>query len=415
MSNTQSTRPTASRRRRPVKGLVTGQQREKPEPKAPETWAQRLKQYVPSAVAPLAVLALATGVTCFAVILLSDWGMKYLPAAIGQSWLTLHGVPLRIDGVELSLVPLLPAVGIVALVASRIRAATKTRVSVLDLGAIFVLVTVTSLVLSVVSLFMVADASHVFAIAPPHPAAAILMPLGLHLAGFALGISPVVWRVIAKRSGIPPETVITAGAALRVMRDLVLAAAVVYLVLLALNYRHIAEAVGAYPNLGWSGGLALTLLCLGYLPNAAVATLAVLLGGTFEYAGATVSLFDATSVALPPLPIFAAVPASAPVWVPALMLIPVAVVLRFALTRSFSLIDVAATATWAAVLGLVVASYASGTAGAYGHVGPNPWAFAVLMFLWTALPGLIAWLVSLVRARSAGEDSGQDSGKDGQV
>lgn len=405
MSNTQSTRPTASRRRKPVKGLVTGQRQEKPEPKAPETWAQRLKQYVPSAVAPLAVLALATVAVCFAVILLSDWGMKYLPAAIGQSWLTFHGVPLLIDGVELANVPLLPAIGIVALVASRIRAATKTRVSVLDLGAILALVTVTSLVLSAVALFMVADASHVFAIAPPHPAAAILMPLGLHLSGFALGISPVVWRALVKRYGIPAETVTTAGAALSVMRDLLLAATAVYLVLLALNYSQIAEVVNAYPNLDLSGALALTLLCLGYLPNAAAATLAVLLGGTFDYAGAAVSLFDTTAVALPPLPLFAAVPASAPVWAPALMLIPVAVVLRFALTRSYSLIDVAATATWAAILSLAAAIYASGTAGAYGHVGPNPWTFAVLTFLWTALPGLIAWLVSFARTRAFGEEN----------
>lgn len=408
MSNTQSTRPTASRPRKPVKGLVTGRRQEKTEPKAPETWAQRLKHYVPSAVAPLAVLALATVVICFAVILLSDWGMKYLPAAIGQSWLTLHGAPLTIDGVELSIVPLFPAVGIVALVASRIRAATKTRVSVLDLGAILTLVTVTSLVLSAAALFMVTDASHVFAIAPPHPVAAIFMPLGLHLAGFALGISPVVWRALAKRSGIAPETVTTAGAALSLIRDLSLAAIAVYLVLLALNYSQIAEVVSAYPNLDWSGGLALTLLCLGYLPNAAMATLAVLLGGTFDYAGASVSLFDATSIALPPLPIFAAVPASAPVWAPALMLIPVAVVLRFALTRSFSLIDVAATATWAAVLGLAAAFYSSGTAGAYGHVGPNPWTFAVLLFLWTALPGLIAWLVSFARTRSAAGDHDEE-------
>lgn len=408
MSNTQSTRPTASRPRKPVKGLVTGRRQEKTEPKAPETWAQRLKHYVPSAVAPLAVLALATVVICFAVILLSDWGMKYLPAAIGQSWLTLHGAPLTIDGVELSIVPLFPAVGIVALVASRIRAATKTRVSVLDLGAILTLVTVTSLVLSAAALFMVTDASHVFAIAPPHPVAAIFMPLGLHLAGFALGISPVVWRALAKRSGIPPETVTTAGAALSLIRDLSLAATAVYLVLLALNYSQIAEVVSAYPNLDWSGGLALTLLCLGYLPNAAMATLAVLLGGTFDYAGASVSLFDATSVALPPLPIFAAVPASARVWAPALMLIPVAVVLRFALTRSFSLIDVAATATWAAVLGLAAAIYGSGTAGAYGHVGPNLWTFAVLLFLWTALPGLIAWLVSFARTRSAAGDHDEE-------
>ena len=334
---------------------------------------------------------------CFGTILIGGWRLAYLPAAIGQTWLTLNAASLTIDGVHLGAVPLLPAVGIVALIASRVRAATRMRVSVLDLAAILALTVLTSLTLSGIALFMVSDASHVFAIAPPHPAIALLAPLGLHLAGFIFGVRPVIWRALARRVGAPPVIVDTLRAAWAFTRDLLWAALAVYVVLLVLGHGRVAEIAAAYPPYGWSGALALAALTIAYLPNAAVATLTVLLGGSFNYAGASLSLFDTTAVALPPLPVFAAVPSTVPAWAPVLMLVPAAVAVRFIISRSFTLADAALTAAWSAIIGLVLGAYVTRTAGAYGDIGPRPWMLAALLFAWAAGCGAIAWLVAMAR------------------
>lgn len=409
-------RPGASTRRRKVRGLDprdrggAAKKQAREAQAAPTTWGERVRRYAPSASAPLVVLALAVVAVCFAVLLGGGWSLSYLPAAIGQTWLTLHAVPMHIDGVELGVVPLLPAIGIVALVASRVRAATKDRVSVLDLAAILGLLTLTSLVLSAIALFMVHDASNVYAIAAPGVAVALLAPLGLHLIGFVFGLRPVVWRALARRCGVPELAVDTCGQAVRLLRDLLIAALAVYLVALAAGYSRISGVLDAYPHLGFGGGTALVLVCLAYLPNAAVATLAVLLGGSAEFGAGSLSLFDATAVPLPPLPLLAAVPASVTSWAPVLMLVPAAIAVRFAATRSFSLIDAAAAATWAAALGAIVAAYASGTAGAYGFVGVNAWVLALAIFAWTGITCLCAWLVSRLRSGRGAETGEGEEG-----
>lgn len=410
MSNSKTTRSDSSRRpvsgtgggsarRRPVRGSASASRRPQPAPAGPESWKHRARRFLPSASAPLVVLALAVVAVCLAVILIGGWRMAYLPAAIGQTWLSLHGVGLRLDGVELGAVPLLPAMGIVAVVASRIRAATRERVSVLDLACILALTVLTSLLLSAIALFMVADAANVFSIAPPPVASALLIPLGVHLIGFVLGIRAVIWRALAKRAGVPVAAVDTLLDSAAFFRDLAYASLAVFVVLLLLGHARVAEAMSAYPNLGFFGEGGLALLCLAYLPNAVVATLAVLLGGSFEYAGASVSLFDVTAAPLPPLPVFAAIPTSAPSWAPVLMLVPAALAVRFAASRSSSLIDAAACATWSALLGLIAGAFASGTAGAYGVVGPNPWTLALAMFVWVGVTSFCAWLIALVRGR----------------
>lgn len=392
-----ATAPKAAARRKPVKPTVSAGSRSPIAPQAPATWGQRLRSFIPAAAAPLLISALTVVAVCFGILLIGGWRLAYLPAAIGQTWLTANGAPLRIDGVKVANVPLLPAICIAALVAARIRAATKTKVSVRDICAIFAVVVLTSLLLSVIALFMVTDAANVFAIDPPNPVTAMLAPLIVHLAGFAIGTSPKAWQALARRAGVPGEAAATAIAAFHFVAALLACSLVVYLVLLAVNADGIRSSLSAYPNLGTSGQIALWLICLGYLPNAAVATLAVLLGGSFDYAAASISLFDATAVPAPPLPLFAAAPAAVPAWAPALMLIPAAVVVRFVIKKQGLLIDALSTATWAALMGAFVGVYAAGTVGAYGVIGADPWTLALTLFVWAAVTGLCGWLIARVR------------------
>lgn len=389
--------PKSAARRKPVQATVSPTLRPADAPPAPATWGQRLRHFIPTAAAPLIITALAVVAICFAVILIGGWRLAYLPAAIGQTWLTINGAPLSIDGVEVANTPLLPTIGVVALVAARIRAATGSKVSVRDVGAMLAVLTLTSLTLSVIALFMVTDAANVFAIDPPNPAAAMLAPLLAHLAGFAIGVGPKVWQALARRAGIPQEAATTAAGAFRFVGALLLCALAVYLVLLVANVDGVRSALDTYPNLGTGGQIALWLICLGYVPNAAVATLAVLLGGSFEYSSATVSLFDATAVPVPPIPLFAAVPAAIPAWAPALMLVPALVAVRFVLREQALLVDALSTATWAALFGAFIGVFAAGNVGAYDVIGAGPWTLALTLFAWSAVTGLTGWLIARVR------------------
>ena len=125
-----------------------------------------------------------------------------------------------------------------------------------------------------------------------------------------------------------------------------------------------------------------------------------MLGGSFKYGGADVSVFAASNVPYPPLPLFAAIPATMPQWAPVVLVVPVTVLALAFVAKPLRLEDVAAAATWAALFGALVGVFASGDAGAYGLVGAEPFALASLLFVWVALTGALVRGVALVRQRA---------------
>ena len=364
----------------------------------PQTWSERIRHYLGFVLVPNAVLGLGAIALCFAVLLIGGWPLSYLPMAIGETWLVGHGVPFEFDGVTLGAVPLLPALGAIAIVAARVRAATAHRVSILDLGVLLALTLLIPLTLSGIALFMVSDASAVYPVSSPPAALALLLPPALHFIGFCFGLRTVLWRALAKRGGVPEVLIDAALTALNAIRNLALAGGVVALVMLALHYQRVGDLVAAYPNLGAAGGLWLTLLCLLYLPNAAVTSMAVLLGGSFDYAGVSTSLFASGNVALPPLPLLAAVPESVPAWAPVCMLIPAGVILASLWKVRPTLAQAGATGVWGGVIGLVLGVLTSGEAGAYGTVGPTAWKLGVLLLGWLAVLSLLVWAVAVFRS-----------------
>ena len=302
MSTTPNQRPRqADARRQRRKGAslrkITGIKRPADSGKMPATAKERVRHYLPYALVPNLALVLGIVALCFAVILIAGWSLTYFPGAVGEAWFALHGVPLLIDGVSLTAMPLLPAVGVAAVVAVQVRKATAGRVSVLDLLTLLGLALGLPLLISAIALFMVFDASHVYPVGMPPVVAAFVYPLIVHLVGFIIGVRRVVWHALAKRSGVPAEAVDAGAHAANLILRLLTAATVVFLVALAFGYGRVSELVSQFPQLGVGGALALVVLSLLYLPNAAVAQLAVLLGGSFEAAGAGVSLFATSIVA----------------------------------------------------------------------------------------------------------------------
>lgn len=394
-----------TRRRDAGAAKITGVKRQDAPKPAPETAKERLRHYLPYIAVPNAALVLGVVALCLAVILIGGLRAAYLPASIGQTWFALHAAPMSVDGVTLTAMPLLPAIGVAALVASRVRAATAGRVSILDLCTLLGFNIAIPLTLSAIALFMVHDASAVFAIQTPPVGAALCYPVLVHLLGFVLGIRAVLWRALARRAGIPQDAVEAGADAGHVVFRLWLAAGVVFLVALAFGYERIAQLVGEFPNLGWAGALALIGLCILYLPNAATATLGVLLGGSFQYGGASVSLFDTAAVPYPPLPLFAAIPPSVAQWAPVLMVIPAAVALHFFASRPLTYVGVVATATWTALLGALIGVFSAGVAGAYGLVGVDPWWLASLLFIWVLVAGLVLRTIASLRQSAPSGDA----------
>ncbi|MCT1684617.1 DUF6350 family protein [Corynebacterium appendicis] len=370
----------------------------------PTTMKERVRHYLPYVGVPNLVVVLGVVVVCLATILLTGGRLAALPSSIAELWFVLHGVPVSFQGVTLGAMPLAPVIGVAALIAWRVRAATRERVSILDLYAIFGLVVLIPFTLGAVAWFMVDDAASVFPLAPPAIHKALFVPVFVHLAGMACGMSGKLWKALLTRLGAPDSLYDAARATVRLSLRLLAAAAVVYVVLLALGYGRITELLGEFPVLGAGGGLALFALSLLYLPNAVVSTLAVLLGAPVDIAQGGVSLFGAVLVPLPPFPLFAAIPGDVPVWAPVLLAVPAAVMIHFVLSRRLDALGILFASVLAAAFAAAAGLMSGGEVGAYGWVGPNPWFFALAAALWTAFISGAAWLVAqFMRKRDAEE------------
>lgn len=366
-------------------------------PPEERTWKTRIRTYLPYIGIPTLDVILGIVAVCAATLLIGGWKTAYLPAAIGQTWFALHGVSLTIDGVYLSQVPLLPAIGIAALMAWRVRAATAKQVSILDLAVIAGLVIVLPLLASAMALFMVSDASAVFAIEPPPAWQALVLPPCIHLIGFLFGIRHVLWQALATTVRVPVVAVDTARAASLLLLFLCAGCGLVLLLVLAARYPSIGEAYAAYPNSGWGSAIMLLVLSILYLPNAVVGTLAVLLGGSFHVGRGEVSLFDVLSVPLPPFPLFAAIPATVAPWAAVLLVVPVTILCAFFVRRTSTMVEVAAIGSWSAAMFAVCLLLARGHAGAYGVVGADLASAVLFLFIWTVGVGGLVWLVRFVR------------------
>ncbi len=376
------------------------------------TAAQRLRRFLAVVGIPNLVLVLAVIVVAFAGIMFTAGSFAALPATMAEGWFALHLVPVSFQGVTLGVLPLLPALGVVGLIASSVRRAVKDRLSFRDLVTILGLVIVIPLTLSGIAWFMAWDAAKVFPLEPPALGPAILNPVLLHLLGLIFGMGPQLWKDVALHVGASEALVDGAVRALHLMARLALAATVVYAVLLLAGYQRLIDLGQAYPILSGVGIVGLIIVCLLYLANAIVGTLAVLLGGQVSVGVGSISLFSIDLVPLPVFPLFAAVPGSVPMWAPALLLIPFAILIHFAVSRAWDARTVAATAVFSGVWALLVAYLVSGQLGGYGYSGPVLWLFALLATLWVALVAGAAWGAARLR-QGRTDDTELDDDTDG--
>lgn len=354
---------------------------------APLTKAGRIRRMLITAAVPNVVIVLIIMAIALGGLMLTGSPMAWWYTIVAETWMVFNLAPVSAADVHISFLPALPALILAAVVAVRVRSAVKHKVSVKDLLTLLACVLGVPVVFTIIAWLMLWDAGKVYDVSPPNLAQALLRVIVMHLAAMAAGMGWRLWRALAKRYGVPRPLVDATQIALRYLAYLAIGAAAVFAVVFLVNISRQGEMMNDYPTISGLGIAGLVLLSVLYIPNAIVSTAAVLVGSEFSVGEGSVSLFSAHLVPLPPLPITGGIPASAPSWAVALLIVPLGAALYSLYKKRPSFQDVLVATVASAVIMLVACYLVSGDLGYYGSSGPQLWTAAGLTALWMAVVG----------------------------
>lgn len=371
-----------------------------PSAQAPTGLKARIRRYLPAALIPNIVLVLGVIVVALAGLLLTSTTLTALPATIAQLWLISHLVPVNGGGVTVGLLPMLPALGVVVLVARRVRRAVKDRVGVVDLMVLSAGILLLPVLLTLIAAAMLWDAGQVFDLGPPPLLDAVGNTLLVHGAALVVGMGQRLWRALLRRYGFADWIAQAAVTAWRFLLWVGAAAAVLLLVLLLTGWQRQVELFTPFEGVG--SLIALIVLSLLYLPNALIAATGVLLGSEFNFGEASVSLFSVHLVPLPPVPLLGLIPGSVGDWAVALLVVPAVAAGVLAHRAQPTVWQAVATGAFAWLIMLVLGHLTRGEVGYYGISGPMPWLTPALALVWVLGVGLtVAALLRLAEYRLA--------------
>ncbi|MCG7447887.1 DUF6350 family protein [Corynebacterium aurimucosum] len=354
---------------------------------APLTKAGRIRRMLITAAVPNVVIVLIIMAIALGGLMLTGSPMAWWYTIVAEAWMVFNLAPVSAADVHISFLPALPALILAAVVAVRVRSAVKHKVSVKDLLTLLACVLGVPVVFTIIAWLMLWDAGKVYDVSPPNLAQALLRVIVLHLAAMVAGMGWRLWRALAKRYGVPRPLVDATQIALRYLAYLAIGAAAVFAVVFLVNISRQGEMMNDYPTISGLGIAGLVLLSVLYIPNAIVSTAAVLVGSEFSVGEGSVSLFSAHLVPLPPLPITGGIPASAPSWAVALLIVPLGAAIYSLYKKRPSFQDVLVATVASAVIVLVACYLVSGDLGYYGATGPQLWTAAGLTALWMAVVG----------------------------
>jgi len=377
-----------------------------PTPPAPRAGGRLLSTGLPAAL-----WAVCAGLLSCALPVLLVWaadsrsGAK-TPAALraaGQLWLVAHGTSLTLPGGRLGLLPIgLLALPLLLLVragshAARLAAPVQVRQG-LRLTAVIAVGYATAGV-------VVANASAA-ADVRPGPFSALFHTALVGFVGAGAGVLRGGGLRGRLADRLPDRLRRVAPPAFAATALLLAAGALLAGVSLALHLDRAADLARS-SSPGLVGGLALLLLGIGFVPNAAVWGLSWLAGPGFAVgAGTAVSPFGTTLGAVPALPLLAALPSSSPpLWVGLLaLLVPLAagaLAGLLASRRGLGLLDAGLAGPLAGVLVAVAGALSAGPAGSgrLTDVGPSAWLLGLVV---AAEVGAVSVLVAWLRGRRRG-------------
>ena len=385
-------RPTQQRRRK--ERVTPGAQEQLPQDH--HTTREKMRSYIKAALLPNAIVLAFVIAAAFGGLLLTSTTLSALPATIAQLWLTLNAAPVSGRGVDISLMPLLPAFLVGYGTYRRVRTSPAVRGGLKDMGLQAIWIVGIPVLLTLTAIVMLVDAATVFDVGVPNVAIALLRTAGIYIVAFLFGLRQPLWEATSARWGLEEALYQQVGRAVRLCVWFMVAGGGVTLVSLGIHHQQIAELSSNYSPLG---NLGVWLLSLLYLPNAALSGWALLMGSEFAMGVGSVSLYGSTLPPLPPVPLMAALPLSVSPYALALLVIP-AVIMTIVVIRK---VPTAVESLYLTVATMVVATcaffYAGGTAGIYEYVGPTILLSIGLAVAWVAVASFMTTGVATVVSR----------------
>jgi hypothetical protein len=314
--------------------------------------------------------------------------------AAGPGWLAAYHVPVTVHGRELGMLPLLPTILMLSLVARSASTAVGRLGWATPRSA--------RRVIGVVGAAHAAFAA-LIALATAHTAVTTSPVVAFFVAGILAAAAATVGTArrcglltaVLRRADDTTATGLRAG--LLAVAGFAGAGAVVFVAALLASWSG-AVAVFRVEASGAGGGLGMFLLCLAYLPNVLIGTLSLAAGPGFTIGRLAVAQWHFHPGAVPPVPVLAPVPAGAAHWWPALLVLPVTVGVLVGLrcrTAPARLRAVGVAALVAGLAWLVLAGLAGGAlaGGPFDPVTVPAGLLGASVFALVAGPGAAAvWL-----------------------
>ncbi|HEX6355206.1 DUF6350 family protein [Actinophytocola sp.] len=311
------------------------------------------------------------------------------------SWLAAYQVPVSVLGLELGVLPLLPTIVVVVLIAKTVARATerldlhRPGQAALVVGAVATAHAAGGLVVAMLVAGEEVTVDPLAAFAHPALVSATAATFGVLCGRVEL------LAVLARRVDVVAVAGLRAGL-LAVVLLLAAGSAVLTFALLTST----AAARDMFPA-GAGNAVGMLLLSIGYLPNAVVAATSFLAGPGFSLGTITVSPLEFTGGPPPAVPLLAALPEQQAAWWPVLFLLPLAVgvlvgyLLRDVDEDPVARLHAVGVATGVvAVCFVVLAAHAGGRLGrgTFDPVSMRAAAVSIALVLWTAIPAAVtAW------------------------
>ncbi|QCQ90056.1 cell division protein PerM [Rhodococcus sp. SGAir0479] len=360
----------------------------------PEAGPDHVRTLLGVALRPTGV---AIALICAAVLVTLVSSNSDLAGAVGAvaaSWLAVHQVSLTVTGAPLGILPLLPTMLMMWVVARGCARAVAPDADARDVGKVIAAAVAGPIAATLIALAVITDAAALIPLQQPSALEALGSVFGIHLLAAAAGITATVGPSLCARWGLPDWVPAIGRPAGRAAGSMFAAGAAVTAASLVWSWSEVGDLLGG--DFGFVGLLGSTVLSVLYLPNVAMGALAVLVGGT-AHAGAAVSVFDVVPGPVPPVPVLAGVPTAlvGSAW-PILLIVPVTIGALLGRDCGRLRLPMAETAyvvaSAAAVVGVVAGLFgllAGGDLGSYGFVGVEPAALGVVTFGWLVVPGLV--------------------------
>ncbi|TQM15332.1 DUF6350 family protein [Pseudonocardia kunmingensis] len=339
-------------------------------------------------------------------------------AAAIPLWLAAHQIPLVLEGQPLSLLPLLPTAGVIAVIAfgaawSVRRLGGRPRH---DAGAVVAALAGAHAAVAVLGSALL-----------PRAAEVAVAPWSAMVGGGLVAAAAAALGVV-RACGLPPDAAARLPGWLRpalrgaaiALAGLAFTGAIVVLTGLVLQAEAVADAYARLAP-GFGAGVGVTLLAGAYLPNAVVVGVGWALGPGVAVGSATASPFVTHTAEPSSFPLLAALPSGVPpVWALAVFLLPlgVGVLTGLAVRRAATAQDGFAAALATVGLTAVAVGALSVMAGGRLATGPfDPVRLPVELLvpaamLWVGVPVM---LISVLRPAGAGAAPDEREVDDGEV